>query len=135
MGFDLFQRLALCLREKEENRQQIDHRKPGEQEEHRGIPMLADDREEDSRKRRCNRLVDDEGEAHAVGANARRHQLRQRDPHAHPRTKRVERHKPIQTESYKPTMSRVWNVPDIGSVNLQRRSASGIQIGEGIFEK
>jgi hypothetical protein len=55
---DLFQCLALRLRQVHGHRQQIDDRKAGKQKEHGRVPIFANHWKEDGRQRRRNHLVD-----------------------------------------------------------------------------
>ena len=82
MLFDFFERLALGFRQEERGGDEIDHRAAGEGEEHRRIAVLADGRQEDGRDGRGDGLVDQQRDAHAVGADAGRHQFRERQPDA-----------------------------------------------------
>src|SRR5579862_7353946 len=72
---NLFQSLTLSFRQEPRRRDKVNHRAGGKSKEHRGISILADRRKKNRRNRRRHGLIEDQCNAHAVGSNARRHQL------------------------------------------------------------
>src|SRR5580698_4371950 len=78
MRLDLFEGFALRLREQERDHQEIHQRERREEEKHGRVAMPGDEGKKDGSQRGGNKLVDQERNAHAVGADARRHELRER---------------------------------------------------------
>src|ERR1700674_3398857 len=66
MGFDLFQRFALCFRKEEGRSDEVDYGAAGKSPEHGGISILAHGGQEDRGDAGRDRLVDQQSNAHAV---------------------------------------------------------------------
>src|SRR6266446_4678924 len=75
MLFDFFQSFTLGFRQEKSGGDEINRRESAEREEHRRVAVFADGRQKNRGDTRRNRLVDEQRDAHAVGSDARRHQL------------------------------------------------------------
>src|SRR5271157_6549981 len=80
MRLDLLERLALGLRQEEGSHDEVHDGEAREEEEHGRVAVLADERQKDAGESGGDQLVDDQRDAHAVGADARGHQLREGQP-------------------------------------------------------
>ena len=80
MFLDFFQGFSLRLRQEERGGDEKNHGESGKHEKHGRVTVFADGRQENSGDGGRNGLVDEQRDAHAVGADARRHQFRQRQP-------------------------------------------------------
>src|SRR5436309_2187888 len=92
MGFYLLERSAFGLRQYECRGEEVDDREGREKEEHRRVSMFADERQEDSCQERGYELVDHQCDAHAVGTDARGHELRECEPDTNAGAEGIERH-------------------------------------------
>src|SRR5580658_11044775 len=88
--FDFFERLAFGLRQQKARSEEINDAATREDEEHRPIAVSTDGRKKNCGDGRCDALVDQQCDAHAVGANARGHQFGQSEPDANTRAERIE---------------------------------------------
>jgi hypothetical protein len=77
MFLDFFQSFPLGFRQEKRGSDEVNHGEAGECKEHCRIAVFADGWQEDGGDGRRNGLVDDQRDAHAVGADARGHQLGQ----------------------------------------------------------
>src|ERR1035437_7070567 len=75
MRLDLFQGFALGFRQEEGRHDEVDHREAGEEEEDGRVTVLADEGQEDTGERGGGQQVEDQRDAHSIGADAGGHQL------------------------------------------------------------
>ena len=86
-------------------------------------------------QRRRDELVEDQRDAHAVGADAGGHQFRERQPDADAGAHGVERHEHVEAEGDEPAVARVGHRAENCLLDFQRRGLRGIEIGERILEE
>ena len=86
-------------------------------------------------QRRGDHLVDDQGNTHAIGSDARRHQFRQGEPYANARTHCIECNKAVQGKRHQPAMHRVRHGTDVGMLNFERSRACRIEVDERVTKE
>src|SRR5579863_10605695 len=91
VSFDFLERLAFGFRQEPGGGDEVNHGAAGESEERGRGAIAADGGQEDRGDRSRDGLIEHEGDTHAVGADARGHQLRERQPYAYTGTDGVER--------------------------------------------
>jgi len=132
---DFFQSFALGFGQEEGGGDEVDDGEAGEHEEHGGVAVLADDRQENCREGGGNHLIDDQGDAHAVGADAGGHQFRQRQPDAHAGADGVESHEHVERNGDEHAIVLIGDGRNEGLFDAERCRAGGVDVGEGVFEK
>src|SRR6185312_3961879 len=130
-----FQRFSLRLPQEKCRGEKIDDRATREYEKHCGITVLANRGQKDSGNGGGDGDVDEQGDAHSLGANPGGHQFRKRQPDTDPRPNGEKRHETINQNGRQPAVLLRGHGRDDGVLDFQRRCARSIQIREGIFEK
>ena len=104
MFLDFFEGFSLRFRQEERRRDEINHRAAGEDEEHGGVAMPADRGQKEGGDGGGDGLVDQQRDAHAVGADARGHELGERQPDTDARTDGEEAHEHEGAEGGEPAV-------------------------------
>ena len=97
--------------------------------------MLADGGQKHGGDGGRNGLINQQGNAHTVGANPRWHQLRKCQPDAHSRSDREKRHEDEETNRHQPAIVSGRHRSYQCIINPERRMARSIEIAERIREK
>ena len=135
MRFDLLQGFALGLGQQECGGQEVDDRESRKQVEHRRVAVLANEGQEDGLEDGRNELVEDEGDAHAVGADARGHEFRERQPDADAGAGGVEGNEHIDEEGDEPAMAPLRYGAEDSFVDFEGSGFGGFEVGKGILKE
>src|ERR1700746_285328 len=104
MRFNLFQRLAFRFWQEYRSGNEVDYGAGGKAKKHGRVTVLADGGQEHGGNGRRYGLINQQGNAHTVGTNPRRHQLRKREPNAYSGTNREKCHEDEETDRYQPAI-------------------------------
>ena len=135
MLFDFFQSLALGLRQEDCGGDEVDDGAGGESEEHGRVAVLADRGQKHGGNGCRDSLINQESDAHAVGANSGGHQFRKRQPDADSGTNRKKCHKDEEADRHQPAILRTRDRSNQGVVNFQRSIARNLEVGKRIGEE
>src|SRR5208283_782860 len=115
--------------------EEINYRAGSETKKHNRIAILADRRQENGGDQGGDCLVEQQGNAHSIGANASGHQLRKREPYTYSGADGEECHKKAETDRNQPAVFRIGHRSDEGIINFERSLAGSIEIAEWIRKK
>jgi len=104
MLLDFFERLPLCLRQKKCRRDEIDDGATREHKKHRAVTVFADGWQEQGRDGRRDGLIDEQRDAHAIGTDARGHQLGKCQPDADTGPQGKESHERKHAKCHEPAV-------------------------------
>jgi hypothetical protein len=135
MCFDLFQRLALGFRKEEDNGDEVDDGERSEEKEHGRVAVFGDEGQKDTGQDCGNKLIDEQGDAHAVGADSGGHELRQRQPYADTGAHGAEGHEAVKADGNQPAVMSTGHLANDGLSYFERRGAGCVEIREGILEE
>ncbi len=126
---------SLSFRAKTRRGDEVDHREGRKREEHRRISILTHGRKKDGCNRSWRPPDYQQSDAHSVRSNSGRHQLRQREPHAHSGADREKRHKDKEAGRYQPAVTHTRHGSNQGIVDFEWSSSRRFQIGEWVREE
>src|SRR6185312_11337707 len=135
IGLDFFERFALCFRQEKHCDQEVNDSEAGEKEKHGRVSILAHKGQENSGERSGDKLVDDQRDAHSIGADAGGHELGKSDPDNRAGADGEESHEEIKAECHKPTMTGGGNTRDDGLLDTQGSGPRNLQVAKWILEK